>query len=278
MSMNIGGGELGNGILNIVAENEGLDSELHLTINGGVISILSEDDGINTNEDGVSVTTINGGTLLINAGLGDEGDGIDSNGYLVINGGEIISSACARTPDGGIDADMDILINGGTVIACGNRNDTVSDASAQGFVQLSVANTVNADSTVCLMNGADVLFEFTAIKDFTSLTLSSADLQNGNAYTLTVNGTEQAFDQDKGQMNMPQGGERPDSSMKPMDSFLTIPDDLDEWLLNADLPEDIRAWIESMRDALSDFGGRGAFAPTDKGDRQPDMQQEHART
>ena len=37
MSMNVDGGEKGNGVLNIQAENEGLDTELHLTISvGGV--------------------------------------------------------------------------------------------------------------------------------------------------------------------------------------------------------------------------------------------------
>ena len=85
ISLNSGG----ESTLNITADNEGLDSELHLTINGGTININLQDDGINTNEDGVSVTTINGGTLTINGGLGSEGDGIDSNGFLVINGGTV---------------------------------------------------------------------------------------------------------------------------------------------------------------------------------------------
>ena len=64
----------GTGLLSITAENEGLDSELHLTVNGGQISIQAQNDGINTNEDNVSVTTINGGGLQINAGLGVEGE------------------------------------------------------------------------------------------------------------------------------------------------------------------------------------------------------------
>ena len=64
MSMNVFGGEENTGVLTINAENEGLDSELHLTVNGGTININSGNDGINTNEDGVSVTTINGGTVI----------------------------------------------------------------------------------------------------------------------------------------------------------------------------------------------------------------------
>ena len=81
MSMNVSGETAGDGVLNITGDNEGLDTELHLTINGGVINIDAANDGINTNEDNVSVTTINGGTLNIDAGLGSEGDGIDSNGW-----------------------------------------------------------------------------------------------------------------------------------------------------------------------------------------------------
>ena len=61
MSMNV----YGPGALDITAENEGLNSELHLTINGGDIAIRSQDDGINTNEDGVSVTTVNGGKNIV---------------------------------------------------------------------------------------------------------------------------------------------------------------------------------------------------------------------
>ena len=89
MTMNIDGEAQGTGILNIDGDNEGLGTELHLTIHGGYINILSQNDGINTNEDNLSVITINGGTIQIDAGLGEEGDGIDSNGYLVINGGNV---------------------------------------------------------------------------------------------------------------------------------------------------------------------------------------------
>ena len=124
MTMNIEGND---GVLNINAENEGLDSELHLTINGGVINITSGNDGINTNEDGVSVTTINGGTVNIAVtGSTGEGDGIDSNGWLVINGGTVIAAACGFSGDAGIDSDMGIYLNGGTVCASGNMLDAVA--------------------------------------------------------------------------------------------------------------------------------------------------------
>lgn len=66
----------GDGVLNITGDNEGLDTELHLTINGGVINIDAANDGINTNEDNVSVTTINGGSVVA---LGNMFDAISSD-------------------------------------------------------------------------------------------------------------------------------------------------------------------------------------------------------
>ncbi|MGN1117881.1 MAG: carbohydrate-binding domain-containing protein, partial [Acutalibacteraceae bacterium] len=109
MSMNIDG----EGTLNITSTYEGLDTELHLSINGGNINIYSQDDGINVNEDNVSVLSINGGTTHIYAGLGSEGDGIDSNGYLSINGGTLITTANPRS-DSGLDSSSGSYIFGGT--------------------------------------------------------------------------------------------------------------------------------------------------------------------
>lgn len=45
MSMNVSGETAGDGVLNITGDNEGLDTELHLTINGGVINIDAANDG-----------------------------------------------------------------------------------------------------------------------------------------------------------------------------------------------------------------------------------------
>ena len=80
VSMNIDGQTEGTGTLEINSGFEGLDSELHLSVNGGNITVNSQDDGINVNEDHVSVATFNGGSVTLNAALGAEGDGVDSNG------------------------------------------------------------------------------------------------------------------------------------------------------------------------------------------------------
>lgn len=190
MSMNVYGGEEDSGVLNINAQNEGLDSELHLTINGGNINIVSGNDGINTNEDGVSVTTINGGTLNIRVnGSTGEGDGIDSNGWLVINGGTVIAEACSVSGDAGIDSDLGIHINGGTVIASGNMLDAISE-SDQNYVVMSFAERQTGGQTYTLKNEEDqIVAECTPENNFTYLVFSNADLVEGT-YTVWMGDTQ----------------------------------------------------------------------------------------
>ncbi|GIP19233.1 hypothetical protein J40TS1_48750 [Paenibacillus montaniterrae] len=211
MSMSIAGESAGTGELHITAANEGLDSELHLELNGGKVYIEAQDDGINTNEDGISVTTINGGYLYVNAGLGAEGDGIDSNGYLTINGGTIVTMSNERSPDGGIDADMDITINGGTVIALGTRNDATSAASKQPFIELSFASTQAAGSVIALADAAgNELLSHTAEKAFQSVTFSSAELKLDTEYSLYINDVQQQYTGNSfGMMGGGFGGNRP---------------------------------------------------------------------
>lgn len=181
----------GDGILNVTADNEGLNSELHLQIDGGEINIYSQDDGVNTNEDGVSVTTINGGRINISGGNGSEGDGIDSNGAIVVNGGSLYASANPQTGDGGIDADLGIYLNGGTVIATGSRNDEISTESKQVLMDLTFAEPVRKGAELCVLDGDVVIFSFTAQRDFSTLVISAPALRLNVPYTLTVDGAAQ---------------------------------------------------------------------------------------
>ena len=205
MSMNMNGGEVGDGVLNINAENEGLDSELHLTMNGGQINIVSGNDGINTNEDNVSVTTVNGGNLFIRVdGSTGEGDGIDSNGWLVINGGLVMTAACSHSMDAGIDSDKGIHINGGSVIATGNMLDHISE-SKQDYVVFTFPDKVKGDEKITLRNGDEELF-FTMGNDYTCLIVSNEFIAKEGTYTLWK-GEEQlaVVETEGGGMMMPGG-------------------------------------------------------------------------
>lgn len=183
MSMNISAGEKGDGVLNINADNEGLDSELHLTLNGGNINIVSGNDGINTNEDNISVTTVNGGNLniLVNGETG-EGDGIDSNGWLVINGGSVTAQACSFSGDAGIDSDKGIHINGGKVFATGNILDRISE-SKQTFSVFSFMQSQKEGTYSLKDSNEKVVIQSEVTNSFTYLIISDPALAEGE-YTL----------------------------------------------------------------------------------------------
>ena len=217
MSMNVDGEAEGTGVLNIFAENEGLDSELHLTVNGGVINILSGNDGINTNEDGVSVTTVNGGTMTIEVdGATGEGDGIDSNGWLVINGGTVIAAACGDSQDAGIDSDMGIYINGGTVVASGNMYDRIEDGG-QNYVVFSFAERQQGGTSYTLEDvGSMPVGTYTPANDFTYLVISDANMSAANYRLLQgetpLSGIVSDGEMGRGGMG---GGPRPNGEAQP---------------------------------------------------------------
>ncbi|MBQ9930571.1 MAG: carbohydrate-binding domain-containing protein [Oscillospiraceae bacterium] len=202
MSMNISGESKNTGVLNIHSGYEGLDTELHLSINGGNVNIYSQDDGINVNEDGVSVVAVNGGSLHICAGLGAEGDGIDSNGYLVIRGGTVISAANGNGADCGLDSDKGSFVLGGTVVALGGTMDWAESdeavADAQAVLNLRFSGTQSADEAIIITDTAGkVIFAYDPDKDevlggngktYSGAILSCEGLEVSQSYHIYVGG------------------------------------------------------------------------------------------
>lgn len=200
-SLNISGQEKGNGVLNVTSGFEGLNSELHLSINSGNVNIFSQDDGINVNEDGVSVLTVNGGNLHICAGLGAEGDGVDSNGFLVINGGNVISSANPAA-DSGLDSDFGSYVFGGNVISLGSTMDWAkSDESAektQAILNMRFSSSQNSDEAIIITDLNDkVVFAYDPDKDevlgsnlrsYSGAVLSADTLKVGETYRIYIGG------------------------------------------------------------------------------------------
>ena len=215
MSMNIDGND---GILNILAENEGLGTELHLTVNGGDIRIESGNDGINTNEDGVSVTTINGGrlTICVNGSTG-EGDGIDSNGWLVINGGHVAAYACGFSMDSGIDSDMGIQLNGGSVITTGNMLDEIGSSRIPYAVFSFREKQVGGAAYLLQRSDGEAMMEATPANDFSILILASDVLTEDN-YSLLCGDTALSVSAAQGGMGNP-GGMKPPEGFTPPDGM-----------------------------------------------------------
>lgn len=178
----------GTGSLRIEGDNEGLCSELHLTIDGGELTIESGNDGINANTDGESVITINGGTVDVTSnGSTGEGDGIDSNGSIVINGGTVEAFACANSGDFGLDADLGVQIHGGTVIATGNMPERIGGSQTHAI--FSFAEKQQDFSFALKDQTGEAVLEGLASNGFTNLLLSSPELIEGT-YTLWSGDTQ----------------------------------------------------------------------------------------
>lgn len=174
----------GEGSLKVNADNEGIESKMHLTLNSGTIEIFSGDDALNASEDGVSHITINGGSVYaIVQNESGEGDGIDSNGYITINGGFVSAQAHPTSQDSGLDADLGIIINGGTVIATGNMYEGIEESSTQQFMQLYFSETQkNTDLIVITDDTNTPVIAFKPINSFTILECSSPLFKDGTYY------------------------------------------------------------------------------------------------
>lgn len=100
-----------DGDITIANSNEGLEGA-NVTIDGGAISIVSADDGINVNDQS-GILTVNGGKIQLSC----YGDSIDSNGDFTQTGGEIIIDTTATGPgDSAVDYDGTFTGTGGTIV------------------------------------------------------------------------------------------------------------------------------------------------------------------
>lgn len=174
MSMNISGEDAGNGQLYLRSKNEGISTDMHLTIDGGEFYIDSGNDGINCNKDQVSVITINSGKIQVIAnGDSMEGDGIDSNGFIVIRGGDVYLASCGFSQDTGLDAKKEIYLLGGTVIASGNTLDEISDEGQEVCIFL-LKEKQKAGTTVTIKNSQnETVGEWNMANDFSNLVIST---------------------------------------------------------------------------------------------------------
>ena len=131
---------------------------------------------------------LEGGTLTIDA----EGDGIDSNGTVSISGGSLVVNGSVQGGNGPLDAAGDITITGGTVWALGTSDmlQGFAQGSTQASITANIAGTAGQTLIILDANGKEVTRQ-TASKDFQAVIMSSADLVDGQTYTIQVEGTIQ---------------------------------------------------------------------------------------
>ncbi|MBR0468707.1 MAG: carbohydrate-binding domain-containing protein [Mogibacterium sp.] len=185
---------------------EGIEG-LSISISGGSTTVTASDDGLNAaggNASSGSQTfgsddwfgggmmteggtdgsiVISGGYVHITAG----GDGVDSNGSVEISGGYTVVEGPSQGDTSVLDYNGTAVITGGTFIGTGGAGMAENFSSAsQGLITVSVGNQ-SAGSSVTLKNSAgDVIAETTPELDYAVVYISTEDMVQGEAYTLTA--------------------------------------------------------------------------------------------
>lgn len=189
---------ISDGEILVARSNEGFEAN-QITIDGGMMDITSEDDGINAcggpDSDGkpekMPNLRISGGTITINA----EGDGLDSNGNLFVEGGMTVINGPSTDDDGALDYGSEnrgiCEIHGGTVLAIGSAGMAVTFEESSGQCSLRwilEAPYEAGDEIVISDETGAVLYRHEAVKSGASVIFSSPGLVRGETYTLQAGG------------------------------------------------------------------------------------------
>lgn len=192
--------------------------EAEMWLEGGTISLVASDDGLNAaggndqsgttgGRDGMfgapggmgggpggrggaggmssssnGSIVISGGTLKVQA----SGDGIDANGTLEITGGHTTVMGPTQGDTATLDYDKSATISGGTFIGTGGAGMAQSfSQSGQGVIAVNVGNAAS-NTAITLKDGSKTLLNHTPSLPFAVVIFSSPDIQSGKSYTLTI--------------------------------------------------------------------------------------------
>ena len=225
---------ISDGKIDITQSYEGIEG-LSIDIAGGEISVLTSDDGINAaggndssssegfqgGDDQFASTEgayiqISGGVLHINA----SGDGIDSNGDITVSGGETYVSGPTNDGNGSLDYNGSAQITGGIFAASGSSGmaQNFDSSSTQGVIMVNVDGQEGNTEISLLDSSSTELLSWTAEKQYSSIIISTPEIQQGETYTITAGTAEQSVTMDslvygsnaQGEMPGNIGGERGD--------------------------------------------------------------------
>lgn len=224
---------ISDGKIDITQSYEGIEG-LSIDIAGGEISVLASDDGINAaggndnsssegfqgGDDQFAATEgayiqISGGVLHVNA----SGDGIDSNGDITVSGGETYVSGPTNDGNGSLDYNGSAQITGGIFAASGSSGmvQNFDSSSTQGTIMVNVDEQEGNTEISLLDSSSTELLSWTAEKQYSSIIISTPEIQQGETYTITAGTAEQSVTMDSlvygsnAQGEMPgNGGERGD--------------------------------------------------------------------
>ena len=228
---------LAGGTYTISAGDDGIHAASNVTISDGKIDITqsyegieginaaggndsSSSEGFQGGDDQFASTEgayiqISGGVLYVNA----SGDGIDSNGDITVSGGETYVSGPTNDGNGSLDYNGSAQITGGIFAASGSSGmaQNFDSSSTQGTIMVNIDEQEGNTEISLLDSSSTELLSWTAEKQYSSIIISTPEIQQGETYTITAGTAEQSVTMDSlvygsnAQGEMPgNGGERGD--------------------------------------------------------------------
>ena len=203
------------GSITVSSSYEGLEA-LEITVSGGDIDVTATDDGFNaaggnssssdsnafgdddwmggkggfpdgggfSNGGSDGNISISGGSIRITAG----GDGVDSNGSVDISGGTTVVQGPSQGDTSILDHNGSASISGGTFIGTGGTGmgENFTSVENQGLITVSTGSQ-SAGTTVTLTDAdGNVIAEITPELDFTTVYISTEDMDPSGTYTLSA--------------------------------------------------------------------------------------------
>lgn len=187
------------GNITITKSYEGIEGGV-IAIADGNIDVTASDDGLNVGggvdgsgmdmESSASsdmMLQISGGYVSVNS----QGDGLDSNGNFVMTGGTAIVSGPTNSGNGSLDYNGTFEISGGLLIAAGSSGmvQASSDTSEQNGILMTYPATQSAGTLIHLADSeGNTIATFAPEKEYSSVYISSPDLEKDSSYTLYSGG------------------------------------------------------------------------------------------
>lgn len=130
---------------------------------------------------------INGGNVSINA----QGDGIDSNGTIIMDGGYVVVNGPTSGGDSSIDYGSACWINGGTLISIGSGRmlENPSSYSEQYVISAFTSAEQAAGTPITIKDSSgNIIMCISPLKSYSHIYFSSDKLTEGETYTLYEGG------------------------------------------------------------------------------------------
>lgn len=188
---------INGGTVQILKAVKGISSH-HITINGGLVSIVSRNDCMKASR-GSELTTDDGSSIIINSGMvtlsSDKGDALDSNGSILISGGAIIVQGSATKPDDAVSYRSTFKVNGGSLYAAGATSYLPNADSQQNSLAVSFSIIQPPGQVFCVQTEAGVTVAvFKALRYSYFFMTSIPGLQTGQTYHLYTGGSVAGID------------------------------------------------------------------------------------